>query len=106
VLQAPEVTHEVGYLLTEESEDVPSINVQHGSPGEVLADVHQPNEAACCATRNCKCASSMNPSAHSVFRVVDFRPVLAVRRRLDLRRFQIKSISCVDCVVRWQNHPP
>jgi hypothetical protein len=79
----------------------------------ILADVHQPDEAALLVARNRKYGSKhltielpvTHPASPSV---VHFSPARPVHRRLDEARFQMAGAITIraDCVVSWNNPPP
>jgi hypothetical protein len=81
---------EIDCLLDEVPEDLPGSNHKLVTPEVIPVDVHQPDEPAPLAARNCK--YSGKPVAVELLVVLlasDLLPVLPVRRRFDEPRFRL-----------------
>jgi hypothetical protein len=95
----------IGCLLNEASQDLTRRNHKSVISELIPANVHQLNEAALPAARNCK-ASREIPAVE--FLVVDLTPGLPVRRRLDGPQFQmtIAQTITVRANCRVSGHDP
>jgi hypothetical protein len=101
-------------LLNEAPEDLPTINDKAVIPEVVLANVHQPDEAALPAARDRKCACKplaveLLVAQPATTFAVHLPPARTVQGRLDDPRSQMriaKSLAIrADRVVSWHNSP-